>query len=1138
MQRRNKRKEGLLPEPLAGFFFVPMLAALVASPALIGAPIAPVDDVAEALRQAESSLMAGDVVIARDALTGLFTQAGQYDEATRARLVELMAAADRRMQYMPREDISLQKARIALANGDLRQVDLHASEVQRSSRAATEQRIAASDLMDQAAALRVELEPMVPAALDQAVRDFIAGRFAECKAGLDSVRRSGVALSSQQQGTLERYSMQILELEKVNGRPFEAEYVPMGVLRGTAAPVAIETVAAVVPTAMAMQNSPLPSGGGSGSDPFGAADRTEAQRLLSEAQIAFDEGRYSEAQSKLQQLNTIYRGSLSGAEVERVSSLLRQARAYLAREGGGLADRELDMLEIQRQQVTAEINELLRRAQDGVAAGNVEAARRAASEARLRLRNGRDQNLFAEAEFERRSAEIDQLFLDIEATGEAIASRESQRLADELLTERQRREQEIQREKATRINENLDRLLSLQAERRYDDALQVVDEILFLDPNNPTALLMRDILRDMTLYIESDRVRREQNFSYAREILDMEGRAIVPNSLVEYPPDWPEISVRRGEVEAFTETQADRRVLAQMDTQTVPAQFNDARFEDVMVFLAQVTNLNIDVDWDSLSRIGIRRDDLVTLELRQVSARVLLERVLEKVSFDDVERADWAVQDGIVVIASANDLKKNTFIVVYDVRDLTFPLLDIANPPSIDLSSIGQQGGGGGGGGGGGLFDDDEEDEDTMPDEGEQIEQLLDIIQTNIDPNGWEPIGEPGIVRRFAGNLVITNTARNHRKIQSLLRQLRRIRNLQISLEARLLQVSEDFFEQIGIDLDVYFNGNNNQMRSARRQLEFVGADSVLGDTTALYPSDVVSRSGSETTGTGIIWIPNENGEMAPFESTFVIPTPNNLSVIPVEQNSLQQTTSLLEGSAFAQTLLANSPALATAFTFLDDVQVDFLLEATQADRRSVTLSSPRLTITNGRASQLRVGEQRAYIQDATPVTGPNSVGWNPNIGVVEDGFLFWARGVVSSDRRYVTMNIRFQIATFGAFANQEVTSVAGGGGDGAGAVRQATINIQLPVVTRTSIDSAVTVPDRGTILLGGQRLSTEVEVETGVPVLSKIPVLNRFFSNRATAKEQSTLLLLMTPTILIQDELEDQAFPGLRDRLEAEFGF
>ena len=71
-------------------------------------------------------------------------------------------------------------------------------------------------------------------------------------------------------------------------------------------------------------------------------------------------------------------------------------------------------------------------------------------------------------------------------------------------------------------------------------------------------------------------------------------------------------------------------------------------------------------------------------------------------------------------------------------------------------------------------------------------------------------------------------------------------------------------------------------------------------------------------------------------------------------------------------------------------------------------------------------------------------------------------------------------------------------------------------------------MPDRGTLLIGGQRLVADVEVEAGVPVLSKIPVLNRLFTNRSTIKDERTLLILIKPTILIQSEEEEQNFPGL----------
>jgi type II secretory pathway component GspD/PulD (secretin) len=95
---------------------------------------------------------------------------------------------------------------------------------------------------------------------------------------------------------------------------------------------------------------------------------------------------------------------------------------------------------------------------------------------------------------------------------------------------------------------------------------------------------------------------------------------------------------------------------------------------------------------------------------------------------------------------------------------------------------------------------------------------------------------------------------------------------------------------------------------------------------------------------------------------------------------------------------------------------------------------------------------------------------------------------------------------------------------------------IDIPTIDVTSINTGVTIPDKGTVLLGGQRVSTELEVETGVPVLSKLPIINRFFTNRAQIKSERTLLILVKPTIIIQNEEEENAYPGLLDRLNDPF--
>jgi general secretion pathway protein D len=64
-------------------------------------------------------------------------------------------------------------------------------------------------------------------------------------------------------------------------------------------------------------------------------------------------------------------------------------------------------------------------------------------------------------------------------------------------------------------------------------------------------------------------------------------------------------------------------------------------------------------------------------------------------------------------------------------------------------------------------------------------------------------------------------------------------------------------------------------------------------------------------------------------------------------------------------------------------------------------------------------------------------------------------------------------------------------------------------------------VPDGGTILLGGIKRQSEGRNEFGVPGLSKIPYVNRLFKNVGIGRNTSSLMLMVTPRIIIQEEEE-----------------
>ena len=74
-----------------------------------------------------------------------------------------------------------------------------------------------------------------------------------------------------------------------------------------------------------------------------------------------------------------------------------------------------------------------------------------------------------------------------------------------------------------------------------------------------------------------------------------------------------------------------------------------------------------------------------------------------------------------------------------------------------------------------------------------------------------------------------------------------------------------------------------------------------------------------------------------------------------------------------------------------------------------------------------------------------------------------------------------------------------------------------------SSVVTTVSVPDGGTVLLGGIKRLSEGRNEFGVPILSKVPYINRLFKNVGIGRETESLMMMVTPRIIIQEEEEER---------------
>jgi general secretion pathway protein D len=80
---------------------------------------------------------------------------------------------------------------------------------------------------------------------------------------------------------------------------------------------------------------------------------------------------------------------------------------------------------------------------------------------------------------------------------------------------------------------------------------------------------------------------------------------------------------------------------------------------------------------------------------------------------------------------------------------------------------------------------------------------------------------------------------------------------------------------------------------------------------------------------------------------------------------------------------------------------------------------------------------------------------------------------------------------------------------------------VQLPTFAFTTVTTTVSVPDGGTVLLGGIKRLQEGRNERGLPLLSKVPYVSRLFKNVGIGRTTQSLMMMVTPRIIIQEEEE-----------------
>ena len=193
--------------------------------------------------------------------------------------------------------------------------------------------------------------------------------------------------------------------------------------------------------------------------------------------------------------------------------------------------------------------------------------------------------------------------------------------------------------------------------------------------------------------------------------------------------------------------------------------------------------------------------------------------------------------------------------------------------------------------------------------------------------------------------------------------------------------------------------------------------------------------------------------------------------------------------------------------------KIGFVLNALAADTRLNVISSPSLMVLDNKTATITVGDQVPIRTSETVSQGTS--GDNP---VITSSIQFRDTGV--------TLEVTPRINNGGKVImdiRQEVSSVD----------RTTTSSIDSPTINQREIKTSVAIQSGETIVLGGLIQDDKQNSESGLPGIRKVPVIGWFFGAESETNTRTELLVLITPTAILDDSDARAATEELKGKMK-----
>ena len=612
-------------------------------------------------------------------------------------------------------------------------------------------------------------------------------------------------------------------------------------------------------------------------------------------------------------------------------------------------------------------------------------------------------------------------------------------------------------------------------QEQYVRCVEVCDRILYINPNLTSVAEMRQVAQRLNHMARGRDNQKGYIEEWKRTFEQIELNSAVQADELEFASTevWRELIAKRqpkGISEMTEDIQPeDKEILDKLKSIRITIDMQNAPLTAIVDYIREISGLNLHI-----SGIENPEQEVISFKVSDIVLDGALKLMLQP------RQKGYLVKDGVVLITTADQLKKQVKLELYDVQDLTYGMMDF---PGVDISlaqdAIGAQ-----------IAQGDEARAQFTG------EDLANLIKNTIHKEQWEEADGKSIQFQN-GLLIVRNAIDVHRAIRKFLSDLRASTSMLVSVETRFLSVEQDFLQQVGMDF--------RDVDGARVQGITNLAD--INPTFGINPVFVPVGPANPETSAGITGV---------FGNSIARSMGARVQQIMTNDFLVQR---------FYNTVLGPLGGGTLQYTLLDDISLEMIVRLTSRSERNHVLTAPKLTLFNTQRGNFRISNQMAYVRDYDVQIATAAVALDPIVDVVSDGISLDVRPIISADRRFITLELRPTVATlFPAppnifFIETNVTV------PGAPITDAVPVRIETPVINIQRVRTTVVTPDRGTLMIGGLTSFFDQDAESSIPIWRSVPILGNLGSMKIKGLQRKQTLIIVRARIIIPDEEERRRF-------------